>query len=559
RLTKLKTTRSSPVNTLQELSYWFDPSGNIVQVSDAAQQGLFYDDAFVAPDQKFVYDAIYRLVEGSGREHRSVGDVMVDHNDQPIRNLPLPTDPTAVRNYTETYSYDEVGNITQMFHDAVANTWTRDYSYLPANNRLTETSGGLSFRYDDHGSATEMPHLPTVTYSPFDQMVSAVKPGAGTVYFTYGSSGQRVRKVWEETAAIKHERIYLGAYEIFRKRVSGAIDTERQTLHVMDGAQRIAMVETKTISGGVAVTPLAPMYRYQLGNHLGSTMLEVDETGLVFSFEEYTPFGASAYQAARSSVDVSARRYRYAGKERDEETSLYYNGARYLAAWLGRWTSADPIGIGADGPGLYNYTRGSPVNYTDPTGTEVPWQPKPFGTARPAAKGNDEKLSEWLHIDKQIMRKTFDDAWREASAPETSTGASIGLYAAALVGVGVPTLLEEIGREVLNTPSEAVGQGEDWYAAVMTEDPDDALALGLQATRRLVGVVGNVGSLLPDSWLSSRASRAGAAEELPTGQRPADPSYNKGVPRSVGAAAATGEAKTGEALYNSLPEDVKYR
>ena len=50
---------------------------------------------------------------------------------------------------------------------------------------------------------------------------------------------------------------------------------------------------------------------------------------------------------------------------------LYYNGARYLAAWLGRWTSADPIGIGADGPGLYNYTRGSPVNYTDPSGNDA--------------------------------------------------------------------------------------------------------------------------------------------------------------------------------------------
>jgi len=111
-----------------------------------------------------------------------------------------------------------------------------------------------------------------------------------------------------------------------------------------------------------------PMYRYQLGNHLGSSMLEVDETGLVISYEEYTPYGASAYQAARSGVDVSARRYRYTGKERDEETGLYYNGARYLAAWLGRWTSADPIGIGADGPGLYNYTRGSPVMMSDPSG-----------------------------------------------------------------------------------------------------------------------------------------------------------------------------------------------
>jgi len=66
---------------------------------------------------------------------------------------------------------------------------------------------------------------------------------------------------------------------------------------------------------------------------------------------------------------VSARRYRYTGKERDEETGLYYNGARYLAAWLGRWTSADPIGMQA-GVNLYQYCRGSPINYVDPSGTD---------------------------------------------------------------------------------------------------------------------------------------------------------------------------------------------
>jgi len=43
-------------------------------------------------------------------------------------------------------------------------------------------------------------------------------------------------------------------------------------------------------------------------------------------------------------------------------------GARYYAAWLGRWTSADPMGIGADGPGLYDYCRGSPVTLSDPSG-----------------------------------------------------------------------------------------------------------------------------------------------------------------------------------------------
>ncbi|MBK6517264.1 MAG: RHS repeat-associated core domain-containing protein [Polyangiaceae bacterium] len=86
-------------------------------------------------------------------------------------------------------------------------------------------------------------------------------------------------------------------------------------------------------------------------------------------YEEYHPYGTSAYRSARSGVEVSARRYRNTGKERDEETG-FYHGARYYAAWLGRWTSADPLGIGADGPGLYNYTRGSPIVYSDPSGTD---------------------------------------------------------------------------------------------------------------------------------------------------------------------------------------------
>ncbi len=210
-----------------------------------------------------------------------------------------------------------------------------------------------------------MPHLSTITWTPFDQMKFADKGGGGIVYFTYGADGQRVRKVWEKTGTLKDERIYLGSYEIYREKTSGVTQLERQTLHVMDGAKRIAMVETKTIGGG---TPLVDMMRYQLGNHLGSAVLEVNEAGLIISYEEYSPYGSSAYRSSRSGVEVSAKRYRYVGLECDDETGLYSMGARYYAAWLGRWTSADPMGIGADGPGLYNYTRGSPVVYIDPGG-----------------------------------------------------------------------------------------------------------------------------------------------------------------------------------------------
>src|SRR5439155_17757898 len=66
-------------------------------------------------------------------------------------------------------------------------------------------------------------------------------------------------------------------------------------------------------------------------------------------------------------------RYRYTGKERDEETDLYYHGARYYASWLGRWTSLDPSRSGP-GQNPYVYVSDNPANKNDPTGEwEVNW------------------------------------------------------------------------------------------------------------------------------------------------------------------------------------------
>jgi RHS repeat-associated protein len=86
-------------------------------------------------------------------------------------------------------------------------------------------------------------------------------------------------------------------------------------------------------------------------------------------YEEMHPYGTSAYRSTPSATEVSARRYRYTGKERDEETGLDYFGARYYAPWLGRWTTADPLGLQA-GLNLYLYGRASPVRFVDPSGTQ---------------------------------------------------------------------------------------------------------------------------------------------------------------------------------------------
>ncbi|WP_187345732.1 RHS repeat-associated core domain-containing protein [Sorangium cellulosum] len=212
-----------------------------------------------------------------------------------------------------------------------------------------------------------MPHITALTWDENDQVRSADLGGGGDVYYEYDAAGQRVRKVWEHSGLVD-ERIYLGGYEVYRRRDSSGLSLERQTLHVMDGARRVAMVETKTVdtSGPFTVTPRV---RYQLDNHLGSASLEVDGAGLVIGYEEYHPYGTTSYWSAASGIEVSQRRYRYTGKEKDEETGLYYHGARYYAPWLGRWTSADPAGM-IDGSNLYVYCRNAPSVLSDPSGRQ---------------------------------------------------------------------------------------------------------------------------------------------------------------------------------------------
>ena len=393
RLVRLKTVRDSDGVVLQNLTYAYDPVGNITEINDGAQKSVFYNNALVEPVCRYEYDAIYRLKRATGREHAGLNaDIQQDANGFPLVTAPNPNDPQAVRNYTELYDYDATGNILQMVHQVLAGNggWTRQYAYetdpndnnkplsdrRPISNRLLATSvptdkaGELSakYTYDAHGSMTSMPHLPSMGWDHHDQMQRVGLRGGGTAYYTYDAAGQRIRKVWEHSGLVE-ERIYLGGWELYRKRDSnGSLLLERETLYGMDGARRILMVETKTvdvyIGGAFSVVSRS---RFQLENYLGSVSLEVNESGLVIKYEEYHPYGTTAYVSGRSGVEASGNRYRYTGKERDEETGLYYHGARHFVPWLGRWTATDPARRASSGSS-YQYCLCNPVVYVDPDG-----------------------------------------------------------------------------------------------------------------------------------------------------------------------------------------------
>ena len=78
---------------------------------------------------------------------------------------------------------------------------------------------------------------------------------------------------------------------------------------------------------------------------------------------------SASYQAVRSQTETP-KRFRYTGKERDEESGLYYYGARYGAPWIGRWINPDPSGL-ADGPNPYSMTTANPTSHFDRDGRQT--------------------------------------------------------------------------------------------------------------------------------------------------------------------------------------------
>jgi RHS repeat-associated protein len=378
RLIHCRTLRGS--ERLQDLGYVYDPVGNITHIQDDAQQILYFRNAVVPPTAEYTYDAIYRLLASQGREH--IGQVTQPEttwNDAARVNLPHPNDGQAMRRYSEQYTYDSAGNLLRVAHNATNGRWNRNFTYQEASliepdkqsNRLSRVVVGTGapeiYPYDAHGNMTAMPHLAGMSWDFRDQLRRVDLGGGGVAYYVYDASGQRLRKVVEKNGgALIEERVTLGAFEIFRRRNAAGIALERETLQVMEDRKRIALVDTRTQGD----EPGAPqqLIRYQLGNHLGSATLEVDSAGQIISYEEYYSYGSTSYQAAHSQTETP-KRHRFTGKERDEESGLYYHGARYYAPWVGRWLSTDPIGI-KDGLNLYQYTQSNPVMLIDSNGTQ---------------------------------------------------------------------------------------------------------------------------------------------------------------------------------------------
>ncbi|KAG4442598.1 hypothetical protein IFR05_001928 [Cadophora sp. M221] len=427
QLTRQRTTRdfAATSDVLQDLHFTYDPNFNVMSIEDLAQQTLFFRNQIIQPIKLFTYDSIGRLIGANGREHigqQSGAPAPYSAKDSSSFG-PQPGDANAFTQYQEMYVYDMAGNMMKMKHDSSnavqttqSSSWTRAFVYREPSpfepgkfgNRLTSSSVGnatAKYSYDGAGCCTYMPHLTGGTsmadnmhWDMFGQFRQADLGGGGTAYFCYNETGRRVRKVVEKDVNLMEERIYLDGLEIFRRHRSGQVVLERETLHLMDDISRVALVETRTIDTSSSDPGPGQIFRYQLSDFLGSATIELDANGKILTYEEYSPYGSTTYQAADPGLELP-KRYRFSGKERDEETGLAYFGARYYAPWLARWASTDPKGT-AGGLNTYEYASSNPVKFVDPDGKEPKW----MQGVRNVANGLAEKAGMPIKVIENIAK-----------------------------------------------------------------------------------------------------------------------------------------------------------
>ena len=166
---------------------------------------------------------------------------------------------------------------------------------------------------------------------------------------------------------------------------------------------------------------------YYHPDHLGSTGFVTDQNGELYEHVEYFPFGETWVQEHSNTQRTP---YLYTGKELDEETGLYYYGARYYDPRTGVWQSVDPIlgQVLSERNGterlswklaLFTYGRLNPLSYLDPDGRDdyVFYYAKAADKAfERAANTYATEAGQTAHLIPVTTETEFKESWSRLSA-----------------------------------------------------------------------------------------------------------------------------------------------
>ncbi len=355
RLNRLQSKRGS--DALQDLRYVYDPVGNVLSIEDAALPVRYFANQRVEPVNRYVYDSLFQLINATGWEAGG-------SNQGPA--FSRFDDPASCANYTQNYRYDRGGNLLQLTHDGSQSHGHRlvaaaqSNRCLPVLNGLEPNDEDFRKSFDANGNLLNLQPGQVLRWDLRNQL-REVRPVANDREgYVYGADGMRVRKVRStqtNARTLISEVRYLPGLEL---RTHSGTGEALQVITVQAGRSSVRVLHWESEPPKDIAND---QYRYSLNDHLGSCVLELDNSGDIISQERYHPFGTTAWFAWRSEIEAGYKTVRYSEQERDA-TGLYYYGFRYYAPWLQRWLNPDPAGT-VDGLNLYLFAKSNPSSGYD--------------------------------------------------------------------------------------------------------------------------------------------------------------------------------------------------
>ena len=245
----------------------------------------------------------------------------------------LRVEPTTLTTYTTKWKYDSQNRILEMEYPD-----EEKISYLyNRGGLLRQVSGEKSHKYR---------YIDSIAYDAYEQKV----------YQKYGN-GTETRYSYSNNRALENRYDSLD-WECNVRLVDDYVNNKS---FYCDGGD-FQLAESL---GAQSATDTAPALYFYHPDHLGSTAMVTDLDGHITQNVVYIPYGEVFVEERNGNW---ASPYLFNAKELDEETGLYYYGARYLNPSIALWLSTDPLQGKYPGMSPYNYCAGNPVKLLDPEG-----------------------------------------------------------------------------------------------------------------------------------------------------------------------------------------------
>ncbi len=154
--------------------------------------------------------------------------------------------------------------------------------------------------------------------------------------------------------------------------------------------------------------------RYYAGDQLGSARLLTNTNGYPIWEETYYPYGMEYTDSGSTANSSTVNNYKFAGMERDSESTNDNTMFRSYGNAMGRWLSPDPLGGDLSNPqslNRYVYVLNNPTNYFDPFGLDYWWS------------GNCLSYDQFAYVDGELDSvDTFFLGCVDSGAPGTQGG-----------------------------------------------------------------------------------------------------------------------------------------